>query len=261
MVPENEINTQNQSTTTATEQSTKAEPSAVDAAVKKYLPYLQEIQKKLVTLLILILVSGILGFIYYQQILTFILKLFNLTGITIVMSSPYQFINLAVNTGIATGVVIAIPLVIYYLLGFLKPALAPKEFKMIARLVPLALVLFVVGFGFGAWVMQFVINIYTQTALDFNVTNMWDISRFFSQTIIMGVCLGLLFELPIIVTLLIRLKLLKKEIIAGNRRFVYAGIVLLAAILPPNDVISLSILTIVPLFLFELALLLNKAII
>jgi sec-independent protein translocase protein TatC len=177
------------------------------------------------------------------------------------MSSPYQFINLALNTGIATGVIVAIPLIIYYIMGFLKPALAPKEFKLIARLVPLTLLLFVIGFGFGAWVMQFVIDMYTKTALDFNVTNMWDISRFFSQTIIMGVCLGIMFELPIVITLLIKLKLVKKQAIAHNRRFVYAAIVVIAALLPPNDVISLSILTIVPLFLFELALLLNKAII
>lgn len=243
------------------ENKTQAEPSAVDDAVKKYLPYLKEIQKKLIILLVVILVSGVTGFLYYQKILTFVLGIFNLEGITIVLSSPYQFIDLAVNTGIATGVVISFPLLIYYLLGFLKPALAPKEFKLISRLVPLALILFIVGFGFGAWVMQFVIDIYSQTALDFNVSNIWDISRFFSQTIIMGLCLALMFELPIIITLLIRLKLVKKDTIAKNRRFVYAGIVLMAALLPPNDVISLSILTVVPLFLFELALLLNKAII
>jgi sec-independent protein translocase protein TatC len=234
--------------------------SAVDDAVKKYLPYLQEIQKKLITLLIVILVSGLGGFLYYQKILTFFLKLFNLKGITIILSSPYQFLDLAINTGIAVGVVIAFPLLLYYLLGFLKPALAPKEFKLIARLVPIALILFIVGFAFGAWVMQFVINIYSQTSLDFNVSNIWDISRFFSQTIIMGICLGLLFELPIVITLLIELKIVKKSAITSNRRYFYAGIVLLAAILPPNDVFSLAILTIIPLFLFELALLLNKAI-
>jgi sec-independent protein translocase protein TatC len=237
---------------------TPTESSAIDNAVKKYLPYLQEIQRKLITTLIVILASGVLGFVYYQKILTFILGIFNLKGVTIVMSSPYQFIDLAVNTGIATGVIIAFPLIIYYLLGFLKPALGTKEYRLISRLVPLSLILFVIGFGFGAWVMQFVIDIYSKTALDFNVSNLWDISRFFSQTIIMGLCLALMFELPIIITLLIRLKIVKKEAVAKNRRFVVAAVVLIAALLPPNDVISLSILTIVPLFLFEIALLFNK---
>jgi len=235
-----------------------AGPTTLETAVSKYLPYLQDIQRKLTTLLVVILISGLSGFFYYQKILSFILKIFNLEGITIVLSSPYQFIDLAINTGIATGVVVAFPLLIYYVLQFLRPALAVKEFKLLLRLAPLALVLFILGFAFGIWVMQFVINIYSQTALDFNVSNIWDISRFFSQTIIMGVSLGLVFELPIVVTLLIKAKLIKKKTISNNRRFVYAGILVLAALLPPNDVISLSILTIVPLLLFEIALLLNK---
>ncbi|KKT50117.1 MAG: Sec-independent protein translocase, TatC subunit [Candidatus Collierbacteria bacterium GW2011_GWB1_44_197] len=233
---------------------------AIDTAIAKFLPYLQEIQKKLTILLIVILVSGISGFLYYQKILTFVMHIFNLKGITVVLSSPYQFIDLAVNTGIATGVIIAFPLFIYYLLSFLKPALASKEYGLITRLVPFTLLLFIIGFGFGGWVMQFVINLFTQTAINFDVTNIWDISHFFSQTIIMGVCLGLLFEMPVVVTLLIRLKILKKKTIAKNRRYIYTAILILAALLPPSDVISLSILTIVPLSLFELALLFNKSI-
>lgn len=217
MASENEQ--QNHEAVSSTATHTPNKTSGVDDAVKKYLPYLQEIQKKLITLLIVILISGIFGFAYYQKILTFILGIFNLEGITIVFSSPYQFIDLALNTGIAMGVIISFPLLIYYLLGFLKPALATKEYKLIIKLAPLALILFVIGFGFGAWVMQFVINIYSQTALEFNVSNIWDISRFFSQTIIMGVCLGLVFELPIVITLLIKLKLVKKEAISKNRRF------------------------------------------
>lgn len=232
----------------------------MDDAIAKFLPYLQEIQKKLTILLIVILISAISGFLYYQKILTFAMHIFNLKGITVVLSSPYQFIDLAINTGIATGIIIAFPLMIYYLLGFLKPALANTEYKLITQLVPYTLLLFIIGFGFGTWVMQFVINLYTQTAIDFNVTNIWDISHFFSQTIIMGICLGLLFEMPIIVTLLIRLKILKKQTIAQNRRFIYVGILIMAALLPPSDVISLSILTVVPLSLFEVALLLNKSI-
>jgi sec-independent protein translocase protein TatC len=243
----------------ASENEKPTEPSAVDAAVKKYLPYLRELQRKILTLLIVIIVSGVLGFFFYQKILSFILGIFNLEGITIFLSSPYQFINLSINTGIAMGVIVSFPLLIYYILGFLKPALSPKEYRFISRLVPLALLLFVVGFVFGAWVMQFVINIYSQTTLDLKVTNLWDISRFFSQTIVMGLCLAMMFELPLVMTVLIKLKLIKTESITKYRRYIYAGILILAALLPPNDVISLSILTIVPLFLFELTLLLNKS--
>lgn len=257
MASENE--TEIKDTTPVTKTENTQNPSALDVAVKKYLPYLKEIQKKLITLLVVILISGVFGFFYYQKILSFILGIFNLKGITIFLSSPYQFIDLSINTGIAMGVIVSFPLLIYYIMRFLKPALAPKEYKLISQLVPLTLFLFVVGFAFGVWVMQFVINIYSKTSFDLNVSNLWDISRFFSQTIVMGLCLALMFEIPMAMTILLRLNIVKKESITHYRRYFYAGILILAALLPPNDVISLSILTIVPLFLFELALLLSKS--
>lgn len=223
-----------------------------------YLAYLQEIQKKLLTLAIAVLASGVFGFIYYQKILGFILGFFNFKGITMVLTSPYQFFDLAINTGLATGVVVAIPLFVYFVLSFLKPALSKEEYRHVLNMVPIAFFLFVVGFSFGIYVMQFVIAIFSQTATDFNVSNIWDIGHFFAQTIIMGTCLGLIFELPVIISILIHFNILSKETISKNRKFVYAIIIIIAAFLPPNDIFSLSILTIAPLFLFELALLLNK---
>ncbi len=234
--------------------------ASTDVAVARYLPYLREIQRKLYVLLAVIFASGILGFIYYQRILTFVLKFFNLKGITVVLTNPYQFFDLAVNTGLAVGVLTAFPLIIFYALRFLKPALKPKEYRLLVRLVPVSLVLFVAGFVFGAWVMQFVINLYSQTAIDFNIGNIWDISHFFAQVIIVGLCLGLVFQLPVVMTLLLRLKIVKRQVFTSKRRWAYAAILILAAVLPPNDIISLSILTIVPLLLFEVALLFNQSI-
>jgi sec-independent protein translocase protein TatC len=238
--------------------STPDDPNSINALTARYLPYLKEIQKKLLILTGIVFGSGIFGFIYYQKILSTILGFFSFKGITMVLTSPYQFFDLAINTGLATGVVVAVPLFIYFILSFLKPALAPKEYRQILNMVPFAFILFVIGFGFGIYVMQFVISIFSETASSFNVGNIWDISQFFSQTIIMGVCLGLIFELPVIISVLIRLNLISKATIAKNRKVVYAAIIIMAAFLPPNDIISLSILTIAPLFLFELALLLNQ---
>ncbi len=125
-------------------------------------------------------------------------------------------------------------------------------------MLPISLVLFIAGFAFGTWVMQFVISIYADTTSTFNVSNIWDVSHFFAQMIIMGLCLGVVFELPVLLTVLLKLKVITKKQVADNRKLVYAGILILAAVLPPNDIFSLTIITVVPLFLFELTLLLNQ---
>lgn len=234
------------------------ELSPLDQAIIKYTPYLKELQNKLFSVFVVFFVGGALGFIYYQKILSFIMHLFKMEGINLVLTSPYQFIDLAVNTGLLVGVVLALPLLGYHLLTFVRPALAPREYRLILRLYPLGVILFIVGFSFGAWIIQLIINLYTQTALDFSVNNLWDVSHFFSQIIMTGISLALIFELPIVLTGLLKLKLIKLSFLKKSRRYIYAVILIFVAFLPPNDIISLGLLSIPPLLLFEITLLLNR---
>jgi sec-independent protein translocase protein TatC len=70
--------------------------------------------------------------------------------------------------------------------------------------------------------------------------------------------MALIFQMPVIITALIKLGVVPLETITVKRREVYAGLLIFAAIMPPTDIISLIILTCAPLFLFEFALLLNR---
>lgn len=230
----------------------------LDERLARYTPYLEDIQKKAIHVFLIFSLISLLGFFRYQAILKAVMSLFELEGINIVLTSPYQFFSLAVNTGVAVGFVAAFPIAIYYLFSFLKPALAPAEYKKITRLLPYSALLFLTGFAFGVWIVQFVINLYTATTLEFKISNIWDVGHFFSQILLTGFLLALVFQLPIIMTALIKLKVVKRSTFSRYRRYFYAGILLLAALLPPTDILSLILLTIPPLFLFEIALILNR---
>lgn len=231
---------------------------SLDERLERYTPYLEDIQKKLFRVLLVFSSVSLIGFFRYQQILRAVMGLFELEGINIVLTSPYQFFSLAVNTGVAVGFVASFPLALYYLFSFLKPALKPTEYKKITKLLPYSAILFISGFAFGVWIVQFVINLYTQTTLSFNISNIWDVGHFFSQILLTGFLLALVFQLPIVMTALIRLRVVKRAIFVIYRRYFYAGILLLAALLPPTDILSLILLTIPPLLLFEIALIVNR---
>lgn len=242
----------------AKEEPKKDELSPLDEAIAKYTPYLKELQTKLFIVFLVFLGGGIMGFIYYQKILSFVMHLFKMEGINLVLTSPYQFIDLAVNTGLLTGLVCALPLLGYFLLTFVRPALAPREYGLLVRLYPLAVILFVVGFFFGSWIIQLIIDLYSQTTLDFSVNNLWDVSHFFNQILMTGISLALIFELPIVLTALLKLKFIKLNMLQKSRKFIYAAILIFVAFLPPNDIISLALLSVPPLLLFEITLLLNR---
>ncbi len=227
-------------------------------AIKKYMPYLQEAQKKLLIVGFVFLAASILGGFFHRQILTFIMHRFDLSGVNVVLTSPYQVVDLMIQTGIYVGLLVTTPLFVYALLSFLKPALAPAEFKVITSLLPFSAILFVIGFFFGTWVLNFVIQMLTTASTQFEVQNIWDLSHFFSQILLMGISLGFVFQFPVVVTILIRLGLVKFQQFQLYRPYVYASSLIFAAMLPPTDIISLSLLTVPLIILFEGSLLLNK---
>src|SRR3989344_7321896 len=123
-----------------------SETSELSDLISKYSPYLFEIRKRILFTLAVFLAASIIGFVFYERIIRFLIELLSLKGVNVVFTSPFQFINLAISCAIATGLVFVFPLIVYQILSFLKPALRRKEFKMLIRFLPFSIALFICGF-------------------------------------------------------------------------------------------------------------------
>ncbi len=236
----------------------KTAPSELEEAVEKYLPFVLEIRKRLLFVIALFLLAVLLGFIYYEKIVTFCLSLFNLEGVNIVFTSPFQFLSLALNTGVLVGILVVFPLLIIQILAFLKPALAPREFRMICSLIPISIGLFIGGFAFGVLIMRYVIIIFYEKTLQLQIGNFIDITLLISQILTTALLMGLAFQFPVILTVLMKLGVVSYKFISGKRPVAYAISLVFATLLPPTDIISLVFLTVPLLVLFELTLIANK---
>lgn len=237
---------------------TLVQKSADELALEDYKLYLSEMRGGFWKTLFLFALGAVVGMSYYKQILSSLMSLFNLDSVNLVLTSPYQFVNLAINAGFFMGIIFSAPVFLYYLLKFTKPALSQKEFKLVVNLLPISVVLFIVGFAFGVWVLQYVVDLFAQTSSSLSIGNMWDLSGFISQVVIMGLSLALVFQMPIVITTLLKLKFVSHAAIQKQRRSAYAAIIVFAALMPPSDLISLLILTAAPLLLFEVTLFLNR---
>ncbi len=224
----------------------------------EYKRYISEAQTGFWLTLTFFVIGVVIGMTFYKQILGVVMSSFNLENINIVLTSPYQFIDLSINSGFFVGIVFATPIFLYFLLRFVEPALKPEEYTLMVQLLPVSVILFIIGFGFGVWVLQYVVDLFSTVSNSLAVDNIWDISGFVTQVVITGLSMALIFQMPTLITSLLRLKIVKHKTIASKRKEVYAGLLLFAAVLPPTDIFSLVILTCVPLFLFEITLLLNR---
>lgn len=232
--------------------------SKINSLLTEYEPQILEIRKILFRSLLSFLIGSFFGLVFNKRIIVALMSLFDLEKVNVVLTSPYQFINLAVSIAIISGIITTIPIFIFYLLKYISPALKEDEFTLIKKLIPISIFLFLFGCFFGAKIEQYVISLYSQTTIDYSLSNYWDVEAFLSQFIIMSFTMGLVFQLPIILTILIKIKVLSTKVLSSQRRYVYSALTLFAVILPPTDILSL-VMIITPLFLlFEGTLLLNR---
>lgn len=197
------------------------------------------------------------GFFFYEKIIKFLIDLLSLQGINIVFTSPFQFINLSISCGVATGLVVAFPFLVTQVLSFLRPALRKKEFRVVTRFLPFCLILFLIGFTFGALIMKWQIEIFLTRSVALGIGNVLDISRLLSIVLLTSALMGVGFQFPLVLLLLIKLGVIDRRQLAKKRAWVYLGSFIFALLLPPDSILADILLTLPLVILFELTLILS----
>lgn len=232
--------------------------TTVQENINRYLPLLSEVRRRILFVFSIFLLFGVVGFFYYEKIIVFIINLIDLGEVNIVFTSPFQFLNLAISSSLLIGTIATIPLLLYQVLHFLKPALKSKEYRSIIAFMPLSIVLFLGGFTFGFFMMKYVVSIFYSKSLELDIGNMLDISKLLSQILITSSLMGVAFQYPIVMSLLMKFKVVSLSTFIKQRPIAYMVALSFAALMPPTDILSLILLTLPLILLFEITLFLNK---
>ena len=179
----------------------------------------------------------------------------DLTPITFGVAEPF---TTTVTISAYAAIVIALPVVLYQAYAFVLPALTTREKRVVVPFLMGVPVLFVAGVVFGYFV---VLPAATKFLLNFN-DNQFNIQvrardyySFFTLTL--GV-MGLIFQLPIGILAVTRLGIVTPDQLAKNRRYAYVILIVVAALLPGTDPVTMLIEAVPLLLLFEASLLLAR---
>lgn len=234
------------------------ESSELRAIIDKYSPFLVETRKRILATACVFVLSTLVGFFFYEKIIKFLIEILGLKGVNIVFTSPFQFINLAISCGIASGLIISFPLLVSQILFFLKPALREKEYKVVVRFLPLSIILFLIGFAFGAFVMKWQIEIFLTRSESLGIGNILDISRLLNTILMTSVLMGISFQFPIVLLLFMRFGIIKHQRLSKSRPWIYFGSFIFAILLPADSILADIILALPLIILFELTLVLYR---
>jgi sec-independent protein translocase protein TatC len=224
----------------------------------KYYPYLEDIRIKAYRGVVLFTVVFFVGFFQTSNILKFMINHFHIRDVVIATTSPFQFTDLATNIGFFMAIIVCIPYTIYSMYSFVAPALTKRERRFLYMSVPLCLCLFLIGFSYGFFILFFTLQMLADINSAAGIKNIWNISDFMIQIFMTASLLGLFFEFPIIMTFLMKMKLLTVKFLKNKRRLAYVSIFCLTSLLPPTDGISLIVISLPLIMLYELTILFNN---
>lgn len=166
---------------------------------------------------------------------------------------------MTVTVAVYGALILSLPILLYQIYAYVLPAFSTAERRVIFPIFLLAPLLFLGGVVFAYFVVvpaavDFLLGFNDD---QFNVqVRARDYYGFFSTTLMAG---GLVFQLPLAVLAVTRLGIVSVEQLRENRRYAYLAIAVIAAALPTVDPISLLIEMVPLLILYELSILLARA--
>jgi sec-independent protein translocase protein TatC len=168
--------------------------------------------------------------------------------VTLGVAEPF---TTSIKVSLLAGVGAALPVVLWQLWAFLAPAVDGRTRRSLRGLTAFASLLLVVGAAFGYRValpaaLKFLVH-YDHAIYDVQVRA----SDYFSFAMLVLAACGAVFELPIVVLGLVRVRALSSQRLRRNRRIGYMIVAAIGVALPGVDPVTTVIETIPLALLFE----------
>lgn len=167
---------------------------------------------------------------------------------------PAESFLLAVNLAFVAALVCSFPALLFLLLRFILPGLHPQERRVLKQALLWGTLLFLGGCAFAyTAVLPRVLAFFFRYAQELGIENDWRIGYYLSFAAKLILLFGAVFELPVILLPLIRLGVLRYELMRCTRAYAFLACLGLALLLAPAPDPGTMLLLALPLYaLYEL---------
>lgn len=176
--------------------------------------------------------------------------------------SPPELFLAYIRISAVVGVIVTVPITVYQVWAFVRPALTPMEKRAFGYALAIGSLLFACGVAFCYFViLPTVLAFFRGFAVDHASPGGAAIAARYSFGAYTGFVLAMLFafgagfELPVLLSILVRLGLVQPRSLRQGRKYVAVGMLILAALLTPPDVVSQVLLAAPMYLLYEAAVL------
>lgn len=176
--------------------------------------------------------------------------------VTLGIGEPF---NTTIGVALMFAFILALPVLLYELYGFLLPAFSPEQRRVTTPLILAIPVLFTIGVLFGYFVVLPAAVRFFQNfnSSQFNV--LVQASQYYHFVAVILLAMGLVFQVPIAILAATRAGIVTPAQLAHNRRYAILACAVVAAFIP-GDAITLLLETVPLYLLFEGSVLLARVV-
>lgn len=170
---------------------------------------------------------------------------------------------MSLTAAFVIGLIVSFPYVVWELWSFVKPGLQTKERKFSKGAVFAVSFLFLLGVGFGYYILSpmtiWFLATYSISPL---ISNEFDITSYVSTLASLILGCGLLFQFPMVIYFLSKVGIVTPQLMRKYRKHSIVVILVLGAIITPSgDPFSLTVISLPLYMLFEISIYISSVVV
>ena len=175
------------------------------------------------------------------------------SGVDMTVLSPAEPFMLSLKVSFISGFILAFPFHAFFLAGFIFPGLTPEEKKYLKPGIAIGFVLFLMGASFAfCFALPFALQFLFSYGENLGVTSNWRLGYYIGFVTQVTLIFGFCWELPLVVTILVKLRLLTFRAMKSSRTMAIMVLVVLSAVFTPPDPVTMVFMAVPLIFLYEI---------
>jgi len=175
----------------------------------------------------------------------------------LVFSGPLDAFLVKIKMALLAGIVIAFPFILTYIWSFVAPGLKKRERRAVWFGIGAGFVFLCIGVTFGYVMLPYGIAFLVSFGAP-DIQQLWSLNVYMSFCFRLLIGFGIVFQLPVVLTVLVRLGIVEVDTLAKNRHYAVIIALVVSAILTPPDMISQIVLAGPIMLLYELSILAGR---
>lgn len=178
------------------------------------------------------------------------------------INSPMESFNVYMQFCIVGGLILASPAILFFVGRFISPALTERERKTVVPFLGSALVLFLSGCAFSFFfLVTSALRVSIALMLQFGWDPRWTVSSYFSLVTWLVLGVGLSFEFPLVIIMLVHFGILSTAFLLKYWKHAIVFIFILSAVVTPtSDFVTQSIFAAPLIVLYWIAIIAGRRI-